>query len=66
MILFGCNVKSSLFNKNETTVINYVITITKWLFWKHRNDFKYGNLPIKTTSEKLTVIKKTICIEFNI
>ena len=66
LILFGCNVKSSIYSKHETLMVNYVITITKWLLWKHRNDFKYGNIAIKTTFEKMTVIKKTICSEFNI
>ena len=66
IILFVSDVHSNNFNKNETLLINYVTTITKWLLWKHRNDFKYGNLPIKTISEKLTVIKKIICTEFDI
>ncbi len=39
--------------------------MTKWYIWKHRNDYRYGNIPIRNPYEMYKITIEKCHLELN-
>ncbi len=63
-IIFGVKANDNL-DSTESIMINLIIFIAKWYIWKHRNDHRYGNIPIRKSDEMYRIIIKKCNVEVN-
>ena len=63
-IIFGVKANDNL-DSTESIMVNFIIFMTKWYIWKHRNDHKYGNIPIRKSDEMYKIIIRKCYEEVN-
>ena len=57
-IILGITLDECDKNVSIKVFINFVILMTKWCIWKHRNDVKYGNQEVKESKYIYDIILK--------
>ena len=46
-VIFGIPSENEVLDKHEIDCCNLMLTYTKWIIWKHRNNVRYNNTPIQ-------------------